>query len=87
MHDPREPHFLTLKHILCYLKGTIDYVLFIHPFHADWCLDMMLIGMDVLKHVDPNSVPVFILVLILFLGLQNGNMSSVDLVPKLSIGW
>jgi hypothetical protein len=25
MHDPREPHLTTTKHILCYLRGTLDY--------------------------------------------------------------
>ncbi|XP_071704953.1 secreted RxLR effector protein 161-like [Rutidosis leptorrhynchoides] len=30
MHDPREPHFLALKRILRYLRGTLDYGLQIH---------------------------------------------------------
>jgi hypothetical protein len=25
MHDPREPHLMAMKHILCYLQGTSDY--------------------------------------------------------------
>jgi hypothetical protein len=25
MHDPREPHLTAMKHILCYLQGTLDY--------------------------------------------------------------
>jgi hypothetical protein len=25
MHDPREPHLITMKHTLCYLWGTLDY--------------------------------------------------------------
>ncbi|GKD01168.1 ribonuclease H-like domain-containing protein, partial [Tanacetum coccineum] len=25
MHDPREPHFLALKQILRYVRGTLDY--------------------------------------------------------------
>ncbi|GJX82892.1 ribonuclease H-like domain-containing protein [Tanacetum coccineum] len=25
MHDPREPHFLALKRILRYVRGTLDY--------------------------------------------------------------
>ncbi|GJY42920.1 ribonuclease H-like domain-containing protein [Tanacetum coccineum] len=25
MHDPREPHFATLKHILRYVRGTVDF--------------------------------------------------------------
>ncbi|GJW00672.1 ribonuclease H-like domain-containing protein [Tanacetum coccineum] len=25
MHDPREPHFMTLKQILRYARGTLDY--------------------------------------------------------------
>lgn len=25
MHDPREPHFSTLKRILRYIRGTIDH--------------------------------------------------------------
>ena len=25
MHDPREPHFTTLKRILRYVRGTLDY--------------------------------------------------------------
>jgi hypothetical protein len=27
MHDPREPHLTALKHILCYLHGTLDFSL------------------------------------------------------------
>jgi hypothetical protein len=30
MHDPREPHFLLIKRILRYLKGTLDHGLTIH---------------------------------------------------------
>jgi hypothetical protein len=25
MHDPREPYMTALKHILCYLQGTLDF--------------------------------------------------------------
>nr|GEV23085.1 ribonuclease H-like domain-containing protein [Tanacetum cinerariifolium]GEV87762.1 ribonuclease H-like domain-containing protein [Tanacetum cinerariifolium] len=25
MHDPRDPHFIALKHILFYVRGTLDY--------------------------------------------------------------
>jgi hypothetical protein len=27
MHDPREPHLAAMKRTLCYLRGTLDYVL------------------------------------------------------------
>jgi hypothetical protein len=30
MHDPWEPHLAALKHLLCYLRGTIDYGLLLH---------------------------------------------------------
>ncbi|GKB58866.1 hypothetical protein Tco_0915052 [Tanacetum coccineum] len=30
MHDPRDPHFTALKHILCYVCGTLDYGLQLH---------------------------------------------------------
>ncbi|GJY10948.1 ribonuclease H-like domain-containing protein [Tanacetum coccineum] len=30
MHDPCDPHFTTLKHILRYVRGTIDYGLQLH---------------------------------------------------------
>jgi hypothetical protein len=30
MHDPREPHLALVKHILSYLKGTIDHGLQLH---------------------------------------------------------
>lgn len=30
MHDPREPHLLLIKHILRYLKGTLDLGLILH---------------------------------------------------------
>ncbi|GKD87596.1 ribonuclease H-like domain-containing protein [Tanacetum coccineum] len=30
MHDPREPHLLALKHILRYVRGTIDHGLQLH---------------------------------------------------------
>ena len=30
MHDPREPHFSALKHILWYVRGTLDYGLQLH---------------------------------------------------------
>ncbi|XP_021847321.2 uncharacterized mitochondrial protein AtMg00810-like [Spinacia oleracea] len=31
MHDPREPHLYALKHILCYIQGTIDHELHLYP--------------------------------------------------------
>ncbi|KAK4354380.1 hypothetical protein RND71_026574 [Anisodus tanguticus] len=31
MHAPREPHFTALKHIIRYVKGTLDYILHIYP--------------------------------------------------------
>jgi hypothetical protein len=30
MHDPREPHFVIVKRILCYLKGTFGHGLQLH---------------------------------------------------------
>lgn len=45
MHDPWEPHMKTLKCVLLYVSGTLDYGLQIHPSHttgliaysdADW---------------------------------------------------
>nr|GEU77375.1 ribonuclease H-like domain-containing protein [Tanacetum cinerariifolium] len=30
MPDPRDPHFTALKHILCYVRGTLDYGLQLH---------------------------------------------------------
>nr|GEU36976.1 ribonuclease H-like domain-containing protein [Tanacetum cinerariifolium] len=45
MHDPRDPHFTALKHILCYVRGTLDYSLQLHVSYtthitaytnADW---------------------------------------------------
>ncbi|GKD36072.1 ribonuclease H-like domain-containing protein, partial [Tanacetum coccineum] len=30
MHDPRDPHFIDLKRILCYVRGTLDYGLQLH---------------------------------------------------------
>ncbi|GJX49293.1 ribonuclease H-like domain-containing protein [Tanacetum coccineum] len=30
MHDPRDPHFTALKHILLYVRGTLDYGLQLH---------------------------------------------------------
>ena len=30
MHDPREPHFLLIKRIMRYLKGTLDLGLQLH---------------------------------------------------------
>lgn len=35
MHDPRKPHILALKRILCYLQGTLHHGLFIRPSHVD----------------------------------------------------
>lgn len=37
MHDPQEPHFLAIKHILHYLQGTLHHGLFICLSHVD-CL-------------------------------------------------
>jgi hypothetical protein len=31
MHTPREPHHTTLKRILCYLRGSLDYGLLLRP--------------------------------------------------------
>lgn len=31
MHAPQEPHFNPLKHILCYVKGTLDLGLHLYP--------------------------------------------------------
>ncbi|KAJ9537899.1 hypothetical protein OSB04_030632 [Centaurea solstitialis] len=50
MHAPREPHFSALKRIIRYIKGTLDYGLYLYPSSpsqlisytdADWagCLD------------------------------------------------
>ncbi|GKD60093.1 ribonuclease H-like domain-containing protein [Tanacetum coccineum] len=45
MHDPRDPHFAALKHILRYVRGTVDHGLQLHVSstaqltaytHADW---------------------------------------------------
>jgi hypothetical protein len=45
MHHPREPHFLLIKRILCYLEGTLDLGLVLHAssthnlvayLDADW---------------------------------------------------
>nr|GEV87029.1 ribonuclease H-like domain-containing protein [Tanacetum cinerariifolium] len=45
MHDPRDPHFTALKHILRYVRGTIDHGLQLHVSstsqlttytYADW---------------------------------------------------
>ncbi|KAK4354767.1 hypothetical protein RND71_026961 [Anisodus tanguticus] len=45
MHNPMEPHFTALKHIIRYVKGTLDYGLHIYPSattrllsytNADW---------------------------------------------------
>nr|GEV28173.1 ribonuclease H-like domain-containing protein [Tanacetum cinerariifolium] len=30
MHDPRDPYFIALKHVLCYVRGTLDYGLQLH---------------------------------------------------------
>jgi hypothetical protein len=30
MHDPREPHLTTLKRLLRYLRGTVDYGILLH---------------------------------------------------------
>ncbi|GKB41906.1 ribonuclease H-like domain-containing protein [Tanacetum coccineum] len=30
MHDPRDPHFAALKHILRYVRGTVDHGLQLH---------------------------------------------------------
>jgi hypothetical protein len=30
MQDPRETHFMTVKHILRYLQGTLDHVMLLH---------------------------------------------------------
>jgi hypothetical protein len=30
MHDPQEPHLTALKHLIRYLRGTIDYDLLLH---------------------------------------------------------
>ncbi|GKC54842.1 ribonuclease H-like domain-containing protein [Tanacetum coccineum] len=30
MHDPRDPHFTALKHILCYVRGTLNYGMRLH---------------------------------------------------------
>jgi hypothetical protein len=34
MHDPREPHFCLIKHILGYIKGTLHHSLTLHRFTA-----------------------------------------------------
>jgi hypothetical protein len=31
MHTPREPHLTTLKRILRYLRGSLDYDLLLRP--------------------------------------------------------
>ncbi|KAF5443872.1 hypothetical protein F2P56_036396 [Juglans regia] len=31
MHNPREPHWIAIKRVLCYLKDSIDYGLYFTP--------------------------------------------------------
>jgi hypothetical protein len=50
MHDPREPHLTTLKCLLRYLHGTIDYGLLLHR----WCSSTKVV---VYTDVDWASYP------------------------------
>lgn len=34
MHDPQEPHFMTLKRILKCICGTLDHGLQLHASHS-----------------------------------------------------
>ncbi|GKE50192.1 ribonuclease H-like domain-containing protein [Tanacetum coccineum] len=46
MHDPREPHFLALKRILRYVRGTLDYGFqFFHLLLHHWLPTQMRIGL------------------------------------------
>ncbi|GKA59571.1 ribonuclease H-like domain-containing protein [Tanacetum coccineum] len=38
MHDPREPHFLALKRILRYVRGTLDYGLQLFSFSTTYLI-------------------------------------------------
>jgi hypothetical protein len=39
MHDPRESHLTAMKHILCYLQGTLDYSLLLR---RSTCSDLVV---------------------------------------------
>lgn len=71
MHDPHEPHFLTLKRILRYLHGTLDHGLYVHPSSVDPLVAYSdVTELSVLKHADQLLGFLFILVIILFMVLK-----------------
>jgi hypothetical protein len=39
MHDPREPHLAALKHILRYIRGTLQFGLLLRPYS---CSDLVV---------------------------------------------
>jgi len=68
MHAPTEDHFCALKHILCYVKGTVHHGLQLHPTpsrdllvysDADWagCPDTRRSTIGYLIFLGPNLVP------------------------------
>lgn len=83
MHDPIDPHLYALKHILRYIRGTIDYGIdiYVSPHSALTAYSDAEWG-DVLYPIDLLMDTSFFLVITLSHGLLNSRDSYLVPVPK-----
>jgi hypothetical protein len=82
MHDPCARHLAHVKHILWYLKGTLDHGLLINS-SPPRSLTVQT-GLVVLILGDPHLDFVFIWVIMLFLGLLKGRLQFPGLLQRLN---
>nr|GEY31752.1 ribonuclease H-like domain-containing protein [Tanacetum cinerariifolium] len=85
MHDPREPHLASLKRVLRYVRGTLDFRLQLYAsITGSFVVYTMLIGLVSLLPGGLHLVILFSWEIIYSHGQPNANILSLDRVLKLS---
>ncbi|KAM7463435.1 hypothetical protein LguiA_031556 [Lonicera macranthoides] len=87
MHAPKVEHMESLKRIIRYVQGTINYGMHLYKSSIQSsCHIQMQIWVDVLILDGPPRVIVCLLVIISFLRFLSDNLQYPSLVSKLNIG-